>query len=336
MTYKRWVAVALATLVFISSFIIPNAADLMTTQETEEETNSLFQDLMNEASDLTVLEDGNPESRVALIEVEGVISNQESSPLAAVPYNHNKTLIHLEAMKTDETVDALIIRVNSPGGGVYESAELKDKILEVKEARDIPVYTVMGSTAASGGYYVAAQSEKIFAHAETLTGSIGVIMQGLNTSEFLDKLGIEDQTIKSGDLKDMGSATREANEEELEVLQQLIDNSYERFIDVVEAGRPLSREKIYELADGRIYDGQQAVENGLVDELGYFDDALLDLRENYSLEDAQLVKFGAAESNWLNQLFLNIEGLSSKEKSILPAMNDYGEAPELHYLYGGL
>lgn len=336
MTHKRWVAVALATLVFISSFIIPNAADLMTTQETEEETNSLFQDLMNEASDLTVLEDGNPESRVALIEVEGVISNQESSPLAAVPYNHNKTLIHLEAMKTDETVDALIIRVNSPGGGVYESAELKDKILEVKEARDIPVYTVMGSTAASGGYYVAAQSEKIFAHAETLTGSIGVIMQGLNTSEFLDKLGIEDQTIKSGDLKDMGSATREANEEELEVLQQLIDNSYERFIDVVEAGRSLSREKIYELADGRIYDGQQAVENGLVDELGYFDDALLDLRENYSLEDAQLVKFGAAESNWLNQLFLNIEGLSSKEKSILPAMNDYGEAPELHYLYGGL
>ena len=336
MTHKRWVAVALATLVFVSSFIIPNVADLMTTQEAEEESNSLFQNLMNEAADVTVLEDGNPESRVALIEVEGVIADQESSPLAAATYNHKKTLIDLEAMKTDETVDALILRVNSPGGGVYESAELKDKILEVKEARDIPVYTVMGSTAASGGYYVAAPSEKIYAHAETLTGSIGVIMQGLNTSEFLDKLGIEDQTIKSGDLKDMGSATREANEEELAVLQQLIDNSYERFIDVVEAGRPLSREKIYELADGRIYDGQQAVENGLVDELGYFDDALLDLRENYSLEDAQLVKFGAAESNWLNQLFLNIEGLSSKEKSILPAMNDYGEAPELHYLYGGL
>lgn len=335
MTSKRWIAVGLATLIFIVSFIIPSTAQLFMTQE-EEETTSFFQDLMNEAGKVTVLEEGRADSRIALVEVDGVIMDQEVSPFATASYNHQKILTDLEAMKTDETVNALIVRVNSPGGGVYESAELTDKILEVKEARDIPVYTVMESMAASGGYYIAAPSEKIFAQAETITGSIGVIMQGFNVSELMDKVGIEDQTIKSGDLKDMGSTTRESNEEELAVMQELVNNMYERFVDTVESGRPLSREEIYSLADGRIYDGVQALEHGLVDELGYFDDALQDLREEYSLEDAQLVSFGAGEFDWLSNPFFNVKGLMSKQESILPDVNDYGELPEILYLYRGL
>lgn len=334
MTKKRWIAVGLASLVFILSFIIPNAAKLLTTQNKTEETSSFFQAIKNEAGKVTVLEEGDPNSRIALLEVEGVIQDIEASPFATESYNHQKLLTDLEAMKTDETVKALIIRVNSPGGGVYESAELRDKILEVKEIRDIPIYTVMENMATSGGYYIAAPSDKIFAQTETTTGSIGVIMQGFNVSELLDKVGIESQTIKSGELKGMGSSTNESSEEEIAVFQEIVDNAYERFVDVVEEGRSLSREEIYTLADGRIYDGQQALENGLVDEIGYFDDALADLRENYTLKDAQLVSFGANKFDWLNNSFFNAKGLFSNQEPILPGMNDLGKTPELFYLYG--
>lgn len=337
MTNKRWIAVGLATLMFMISFIIPSVAQLLMTQEQdEEETTGFFQELMGETGGVTVIEKGRSDSRIALIEVDGVIMDQPSSPFSTDTYNHQKILNNLEDMKTDETIDALIIRVNSPGGGVYESAELTDKILEVKKARSIPVYTVMESIAASGGYYIAAPSDKIFAQSETITGSIGVIMQGFNVSGLLDKVGIEDQTIKSGDLKDMGSPTRESNEEELAVMQTLVDNMYERFIDNVESGRSLSREEIYKLADGRIYDGKQALENGLVDKLGYFDEALSDLRKTHSLEKSQLVSFGDSQFDWLNDSFFNMKERFSKQESIIPDKNNYGKTPEMLYLYRGL
>lgn len=335
MTNKRWIAITLAVVVFIVSFIVPSTLQLLIPQE---ETAGLFQELMDESSRITVLEDGMPDSRIALVEVEGAIMQQEASPLSTVTYNHSKILADLEAMKTDDTIEALIIRINSPGGNVYESAELTDKILELKETRDIPVYTVMENMAASGGYYVATPSDKIYAHEETLTGSIGVIIQGLNTSELFDNLGIKDQTIKSGDLKDMGSTVRESNEEEIAIIQKLVDNSYERFVDVVEAGRPLNREEVYSLADGRLYDGEQALENRLVDALGYFDDALLDLRETYSLEDAQLVTFTTGEFDWSSFPFFNVnvpEHYSDKE-DIFQDLSKSGETPQMLYLYRGL
>lgn len=337
MTNKRKIAVGLASLVFILSFIIPSTVKLLAPQDDSEETTSFFQKLMNEANQVAVIEDGDPNSRIALLEVEGMIENVEASPFASISYNHQKLLTDLEAMKTDETIDAILLRINSPGGYLYESAQLTDKIFEVKEALDIPVYTIMEKVAASGGYYVAMPSDKIYAHAETITGSIGVIQQRLNASELLDKLGIEDQTITSGDLKDMGSTTRESTEKEEAVLKELTDRSFERFIDVVEKGRPLSREEIYTLADGRIYDGEQAVENGLVDDLGYLSDALLDLRETYSLEDSQLVSFGASEFPWANNPLFNIsiDGIFSKQDSNQTRLNEYEKISLLQDFYWG-
>lgn len=336
MTNKRWLAVGMAMIVFIVSFIVPTIGRSLLVQEEEKEAVSFLNELMSEKSTETVLEDGVLDSRIAVVDIEGVILDQPSSAFATASYNHQKILADLEAMKTDDTIDALILRVNSPGGGVYESAELTDKILEVKEERAIPVYTVMESMAASGGYYIAAPSDKIFAQAETITGSIGVIMQGFNVSEFLDKVGIEDRTIKSGALKDMGSTTRENNPEELEVMQGLVDNMYERFVDTVEAGRTLSREEIYTLADGRIYDGAQAVEKGLVDELGYFDEALMDLRETHGLQDAQLIRFDLTEFDWLSRSLFNFQGLFPEQSSPLPDINQNEESPQIMYLYRGL
>lgn len=336
MTKKRWVAIGLSIIVFVISLVIPAIGNSLKAEDPEENKGNMVRDFYNDARSVTVIENGDPASRIAVLDIEGTIVDQEVSPLATVGYNHQKLLGDLEAMKTDDTIKAIILRINSPGGGVYESAELTDKIEEVKEARDIPVYTVMENMAASGGYYIAAHSEKIFAQTETITGSIGVIMQGFNVSELLDKLGIEDMTIKSGDLKDLGSITRESTSEELAVLQELVDNMYERFVDTVESGRDLSREEIYALADGRIYDGEQALENGLVDELGYFDNALLDLRNTHSLENAQVISFQRNDLDWFNNFFVNFKGLMPKQNLALPDISTHEEAPQFMYVYRGL
>lgn len=335
MTNKRWIAVGLAMIVFVVSLVIPSMGKMFMAEDEKEET-SFLQEFLNQSTSTVVIEDGNPGSRIALVDVDGVIMNQGASPFEMPGYNHEKILANLEGIKTDETIKAIVLRVNSPGGGVYENAELADKIIEVKKERDIPVYTVMENMAASGGYYIAANSEKIYAQAETITGSIGVIMQGFNVSQLLDKLGIEDTTIKSGDFKDLGSMTRENSSEELAIMQSLVDNMYERFIDTVEVGRKLSRDEIYKLADGRIYDGSQAVENGLVDELGYFDDALIDLRKSYSLEDSQLIIFEESGLDWLSNPFINIQGLLQKKRSPLPDININEDTPQLMYIYKGV
>lgn len=273
MTNKRWIAVGLAMVIFVVSLIIP-ATVKQIIGETEKEPVNVLKDFVDGRTNIKVLEDGDPKSRIAVIDISGVIMDQQASPFGIDGYNHGRILGNLEKIKEDESIKAILLRINSPGGGVYESAELSDKIIEVKDARDIPVYTVMESMAASGGYYIAANSDKIFAQTETITGSIGVIMQGFNISELMDKLGVQDRTIKSGNLKDLGSTTRKNTEEELEVMQNLVNNMYERFVDTIEIGREMSREEIYKIADGRIYDGSQALENGLIDELGYYQTAL--------------------------------------------------------------
>lgn len=335
MTTKRWLAIGLAIAIFAGSQIVRSAVKLFAPQD-EEVTRNLLNDFLNDATGVTVLEDGDFTQRIAVLDISGGIIDQAASPFAVDGYNHQKILADLEQIKADETIKAIILRVNSPGGGVYESAELTDSIVEVQEERGIPVYTVMENMAASGGYYVAANSEKIFAQTETITGSIGVIMQGFNISELLEKLGIEDMTIKSGSLKDLGSANRENTPEELAVLQDLVDNMYERFIDTVESGRDLSRDEVYALADGRIYDGAQAVENGLVDELGYFDDALIDLKESYDLTNAQVISYNANELDWLNSFLFKIQAIMPNQTSPLPEINTKDEAPQFMYMYRGL
>lgn len=335
MTNKRWMAIGLAVVVFVVSLIIPATAQLFMAKE-EKGTTKYLKEILNNSTSVTVLEEGNSASRIVVLNVDGAIIDEPASPFSAVGYNHEKILANLEQIKIDETIKALILRVNSPGGGVYESAELTNKIIEVKEAKGIPVYTVMESMAASGGYYIAANSEKIYAQAETLTGSIGVIMQGFNITELLDKLGIEDRTIKSGELKDLGSMTRENTSKELAVMQDLVNSMYERFIDVVASGRELSRDEIYTLADGRIYDGVQALENGLVDELGYFSDALTDLRESYSLEDAQVIRFEESNLNLLSHSFFNFGGQSPQQTSPLPGINPNEVTPQMMYIYKGV
>lgn len=338
MTNKRWMAIGLSIIVLIVSLILPTVASVfMADEEDEENVRDFFSSLIDDSLTESVVRDGDTFNRIAVIDVQGLMINQPNASLLSEGYNHGLILNQLEQIKADETVKAIILRVNTPGGGVYESAELTDRIKEVKAERNIPVYTVMESMAASGGYYISAQSEKIFATEETITGSIGVIMQGFNVSGLLEKLGIEDTTIKSGDLKDLGSVTRPNTEKEIQVLQELVDGMYERFVNEIVEGRDMSREQVIDLADGRIYSGAQAKTLGLVDEIGYFRDALKTLESDADLSDAEVFQYEGASFNMFDQFFLSVKQLFPQAESTpLDSIGQTDETPTFKYLYRGL
>jgi protease-4 len=174
----------------------------------------------------------------------------------------------------DNSVAAILIHVNSPGGVVAATQEMYDEIMRIRLEEDKPVVVSMSSVAASGGYYIACAADQVVANPGTLTGSIGVILEYPIVGELLEKLGIEFETIKSGEVKDVGSPWREPSERDRRMLQAAIDDTYEQFVQVVMEGRNLTREDVLAVADGSIFTGRQALDLGLVDRLGSFEDAV--------------------------------------------------------------
>lgn len=200
--------------------------------------------------------------KVALLEVDGLITNSE------------QVIEHIRHHMENETVRAFVIRINSPGGGVAPSQEIYEEIKKVRQMHEKPVVASLSTVGASGGYYIAAAADKIVANPGSITGSIGVIIQIPNISDLLNKVGIRSVIIKSGRYKDLASATRELTPAERKLLQQLIDDIHDQFIEAVAEGRGLSREQVETVADGRIFSGRQALELGLVDQLGNLQDAI--------------------------------------------------------------
>lgn len=199
---------------------------------------------------------------VGIVEVSGVIEE----------YSARKAIEQIEDF-VDGGVKAIVIHINSPGGGVAPSQELYDAILRAREEK--PVVASMGSMAASGGYYIACAADRIVANPGTLTGSIGVIMSFHTAEGLLDKIGIQTETVKSGELKEAGTYARPMTEREESMLRSVVMDSYEQFIEAVAMGRGKEPEEIRPLADGSIYTGHQALNHGLVDSLGGLHDAVL-------------------------------------------------------------
>ncbi len=200
--------------------------------------------------------------RVALVVVEGLIA--DSRPV----------LEQIERYRTNPSVKALVLRVESPGGGVAPSQEIYGGVLKFRRTSGKPVVASMGRVAASGGYYIAAAADRIVANPGSITGSIGVIMQLPNVSGLLEKVGVRTIIIKSGEFKDLGGAVRDLTDAERKILQDLLDDVHAQFIDAVAAGRKLDRARVVPLADGRVFSGRQALAVGLVDELGDLRDAI--------------------------------------------------------------
>lgn len=202
------------------------------------------------------------QERVGLIRVEGVILDAQA------------TIGELKHYSENPLVKAIVLRIDSPGGGVVPSQEIHDAVKRVKNKSNKAVIASMGTVAASGGYYIAAATDRIIANPGSLTGSIGVIMETANLEGLLKKIGVEGVVIKSGRFKDVGSPLRKMSDEERKLLQSVMDDVHHQFIQAVADGRSLELSDVEPLADGRIFTGRQAKEARLVDELGDLDDAI--------------------------------------------------------------
>jgi protease IV len=199
--------------------------------------------------------------KVAILEIKGVILDPQP------------TIEKLVKFRKNEQVKAIILRIDSPGGGVGPAQEIYAEVKKTQKEKK--VLASVGSVAASGGYYIACGAEKIMANPGSITGSIGVIVESLNIEELLKKIGLRSNVVKSGKHKDIGSPLRPMTEEERKLLQEVLDSIHEQFIQAVAEGRNIPVEKIRLLADGRIFSGDQAKSMGLIDFLGNLEDAII-------------------------------------------------------------
>ena len=197
---------------------------------------------------------------VGIVELKGLIISSE------------QTLKQLTEFRHDPNVKSVVLRIDSPGGSVGASQEIYKEVMRTNEIK--PVIASMGSMGTSGGYYAALGAENIIANPGTMTGSIGVIVKFPNLEGLFEKIGYRSEVIKSGPLKDVGASNRPMSEEERKLMQDLIDNVYGQFVRDIAAARGMEEDLIQELADGRVYTGEQALEVGLIDSLGNFTDAI--------------------------------------------------------------
>ena len=217
--------------------------------------------------------------RVAVINIEGTIvcgaDSKENLFQQANGVTSGTIMKQIREAAADDSVKALVLRIDSGGGSATAAEEVGRELLRFKEQTQKPIVATMGNTGASAAYWIAAcASDKIYANATTLTGSIGVYMPYMNTEELFKKIGITSDKIKSGPYKDIMSNDRPMTTEEKQILQNIVDEIYDQFVYTVSAGRRMETSKVRAIADGRIYTGRQAKNIGLVDELGDYYDAL--------------------------------------------------------------
>ncbi|APG27113.1 multidrug transporter [Syntrophotalea acetylenivorans] len=228
--------------------------------------------------------------KVGYVTITGAITSSE------------KIIEQIDNFKEDSSVKAIVLRVNSPGGGVSPSQEIYDEVKATAAVK--PVVVSMGSVAASGGYYIAAPAQRILANPGTITGSIGVIMQFTNVEELLGKVGLKSQVVKSGKHKDIGSPVRPMSGADREILQSLIDDVYSQFVQAVAESRKMEIDKVRQLADGRIFTGRQAFEAGLVDELGGYRDAIRVAADLAGIEGKPKVVYPAPDKPEIFEYFV--------------------------------
>ncbi|HSP23240.1 MAG TPA: signal peptide peptidase SppA [Planococcus sp. (in: firmicutes)] len=336
MNTKRWIAI-IAAVALLGISIVINSAFALFQNNFDTGIDELMGSAVETGFSENVIEAGDFNKRIAVMNVDGVIQDtgEAASLFGAAGYNHEAFMEQLEKVKEDDTIKAVVLKVNSPGGGVVESAEIYDKIKEIQDGTEKPFYVSMGATAASGGYYISAPADKIFVSPETLTGSLGVIMQSVNYGELAERYGVDFVTIKSGPYKDIMSPTRDMTPEEESILQEMLNDSYETFVDVIAEGREMTDAQVKKVADGRIMNGRQAVEANLADDFGYDEDVIVAMQEDFDLAGAEVFEYGAEQglgsffSMKMNSLFRP----DMESQMIAKLLTEYS-SPRMMYLYG--
>jgi protease IV len=269
-------------------------------------------------------------NKVLLVDISGILTSEGHSGLLGSKINNVDELKEiLKKAEKDPSIKALVLRINSPGGGITASDIMYHELMEFKKSTGKIIIAEMMGVAASGGYYISMATDKVLAHPTTVTGSIGVISIFPKIEDLANKIGVNMRVIKSGSKKDIGSLWRDFDPEEREILQSLIDEYYEKFLDIIALNRTnLERDKIRELADGRIFTAKQALDSGLIDGIAYLDDAINMAMQDAGVKDASVVMYKrsmdyreniysmgdftgkASNDTQIGLINLNLEGLS--------------------------
>lgn len=237
---------------------------------------------------------------IAVLDIDGEMSDSSSTS-----YDHYWIINTIDDLMDNPMNRGIFLRINTPGGSVYYSDELYNKLIEYKKTTKNPVYVYMEDMAASGGYYVSAAADKIYANRNCWTGSIGVTTGTMiNVKGLLDKLGIKTETITSGRNKSMGSSTEDMTDEQRKIMQSLIDESYERFINIVADGRKIDIEKVREIADGRIYTATQAKDLNLVDKICSEEDARELISKNIKMKNIKYIVLSPPKPSLIDKIDL--------------------------------
>ena len=262
--------------------------------------------------------DDAPGGKLAVVFIEGMITGRSGSV-----YQQSMAEVaikKIERATKDESVKGLLLYLNTPGGEVTASDKIYHAAMKFSETGR-PIVAYMDTVAASGGYYIACAADEIIANETSITGSIGVIISGVNATAMLDKVGLKSQTFKSGDFKDTLSMSREMREDEREYIQSLVDEMYEKFAGIVSAARKIPLETLKDgIADGRIFQGTSAKEVGLVDTNGYVEDAINSLKNKAGLKNAKVIRY-QSQPNITD--FLGILGVKAQEETTIKI--DWGQ-----------
>lgn len=250
------------------------------------------------------------EDYIGVVEVSGTIQEQTSVSVFETPagYQHTTTMEYIDNMMEDSNNKAILLYVDSPGGTVYESEELYLKLMEYKETTGRPVWGYMAHYAASGGYMISMACDRIYANANTTTGSIGVIMSGYDMSGLYEKLGIRYISITSGENKDSTKMT----EEQIAIYQSQVDEYYSKFVNIVAEGRNMSEEAVKALADGRTYTANQALDLGLIDEIALYEDMTSVMSKEVGADRFYELE---SPSDMLSSLFAQVKSVVPKSEA---------------------
>lgn len=323
MKFKNKRVISLVIVMVLVVFSLINGTltkSVIQKQNTEDSYVQMF--LRSQSVHKLTLVDGNSDETIQKISVEGEIGAEMTNT-----YSRASIINQIKEAKSNSNVKAILLSVNTPGGGVYETAELYNELKN--SGKD--VYVSMKKQATSGGYYVSMAAKKIFANTETTTGSLGVIMSYVSAQKFLNDHGIKQETIRSGEQKAVGGLTEDLPESTRKIYQEQNKEAYDRFVKAIAQGRSMSEDEVRKLADGRTYTGTQAVENKLIDKIGTEEDLINFIKEDKKLSNPKVIELRpdkAAES-------LLSRFVKATMKSIISELNSEATSNQVERSYLG-
>ena len=323
MKFKNKRVISLVIVMVLVVFSLINGTltkSVIQKQNTEDSYVQMF--LRSQSVHKLTLVDGNSDETIQKISIEGEIGAEMTNT-----YSRASVINQIKEAKSNSNVKAILLSVNTPGGGVYETAELYNELKN--SGKD--VYVSMKKQATSGGYYVSMAAKKIFANTETTTGSLGVIMSYVSAQKFLNDHGIKQETIRSGEQKAVGGLTEDLPESTRKIYQEQNKEAYDRFVKAIAQGRSMSEDEVRKLADGRTYTGTQAIENKLIDKIGTEEDLINFIKEDKKLSNPKVIELRpdkAAES-------LLSRFVKATMKSIISELNSEATSNQVERSYLG-